>query len=151
MNKTCCFTGHRKINEKEILDNLNTQIDKLIANGVTTFLSGGALGFDQICAREILNRKEKGIKLNLIFVLPCMDQDKLWTEPQKQNYANLLEKADAFIYTSNTYSKNSMTIRNKRLVELSDTCLCALKNKRSGTAQTVNFAKEKGILVINLF
>ncbi len=60
-NKICCFTGYRKFNYKDtekILPKLKEEVHKLIENGVTTFISGGAVGFDQICASFILTAKE---------------------------------------------------------------------------------------------
>lgn len=52
MNKiTCCFTEHRSLPKnsiEEMLLRLNAKIDFLIGCGVMNFISGGALGFDQI-------------------------------------------------------------------------------------------------------
>ena len=45
-NKTCCFTGHRKLPAKKmqsIIFKLNSEVERLIQEGVTTFISGGAL------------------------------------------------------------------------------------------------------------
>ena len=59
---SCCFTGHRKLPANRmqgIRENLNYQIEKLITEGVTHFISGGALGFDQIAASEIIGKKQK--------------------------------------------------------------------------------------------
>ena len=47
--KTACFIGHRKLHAKKIesiIYNLNREVERLIQEGVTTFLCGGALGFD---------------------------------------------------------------------------------------------------------
>ena len=49
--RTCCFTGHRGLPQdrvERIVMNLNKEVDHLIAQGVTDFISGGALGFDHI-------------------------------------------------------------------------------------------------------
>lgn len=62
--------------------------------------------------------------------------------------------ADTKEFTSEHLGKNTMKIRNARLVELaSDYCICYWnpKNFRSGTGQTVRMAQKKGIEVINLF
>ena len=51
--KTCCFAGHRKLPIRQIeriVLNLDREVDNLIAQGVTDFISGGALGFDHIAA-----------------------------------------------------------------------------------------------------
>ena len=53
---------------------------------------------------------------------------------------------------SEEYTKSCMRLRNQRLVELADCCICYCSDPagRSGTAQTVRMAKQKGIPVINL-
>lgn len=96
--KCCCFTGHRKLPTSKIqtiLIKLDREIDALIANGVTDFISGGALGFDQIAASLIVAKKEMGRDIRLIFALPCKNQDVLWNEKQRELYQNLLHEADS--------------------------------------------------------
>lgn len=152
-NKVCSFSGHRKlskINIEKIIRELNNEIEKQIEDGVRTFISGGALGFDQICASLIINKKTLDNNLKLIFVLPCKNQDKLWNEEQKKHYKNLLNEANEIIYIQETYTNDCIKLRNKKLVEMSDVCICALENNFSGTYQTVKMANEKGIEVINI-
>lgn len=48
-SKTCCFTGHRRLPEKEqsiIECKLKDSIESLIQNGYLYFGVGGAIGFD---------------------------------------------------------------------------------------------------------
>ncbi len=152
-NKVCTFTGHRKlskINIESLIKKLNYEIEKQIENGVTTYISGGALGYDQICASLIISKKELNNNIKLIFVLPCKNQDKLWNDKQKELYKNLLLEADEVIYITDNYTDSCMKLRNKKLIEMSDVCICALENKYSGTYQTVKMANEKGIEVINV-
>lgn len=47
--KTCCFTGHRIVPEKDvdrILDRVNTLVRALVKKGVRYFSVGGAIGVD---------------------------------------------------------------------------------------------------------
>ena len=62
---TCCFTGHRLLPKDrldEITLRLSRQVDEMIAQGVCRFISGGALGFDQLAAlvRAFVCDKEIG-------------------------------------------------------------------------------------------
>ena len=53
----CCFTGHRRIPDQEGLwlrRRLREEILSLAEEGVVTFLTGGALGFDTMAAQEVL-------------------------------------------------------------------------------------------------
>lgn len=55
-NITCCFTGHRRLPSdriEQITKRLSDEIDNLYRQGVTEYISGGALGFDQIAASLI--------------------------------------------------------------------------------------------------
>lgn len=58
--KSCCFIGHRKINESEFLKKkLFVVIESLIKNGVTAFLFGSRSEFDSLCHDVVTELKEK--------------------------------------------------------------------------------------------
>lgn len=150
---TCCFTGHRKLPQdkiEKIVLNLAREVDNLIAQGVTDFISGGALGFDQIAASLIIAKKEMGHKIRLIFALPCKNHDKLWTDAQKRLYHGILGEANEIIYVSEEYTNCCMKKRNRYIVDRSAYCVCALLHSMSGTDQTVRYARQKGLRVINV-
>ena len=127
--KTCCFTGHRRLPKEKIehiLICLNQEVNKLIGQGVTDFISGGALGFDQIAASLIVAKKEMGHNVRLIFALPCRNQDELWDADQKRLYHSLLDEADEIIYVSKEYTDSCMKRRNRYMVDRSGLLhLCA--------------------------
>ena len=152
-NTCCCFTGHRKLPPNKIEDivtRLSAEIDRLIGLGVTEFMAGGALGFDHIASAMIIAKREMGQNVRLILALPCRDQDKHWTAEQKQMYQNLLSEADEIRYISEEYSMGCMKKRNRYMVSNSAYCICALLSNRSGTGQTVRYARQKGVAVINV-
>jgi len=152
-NNTCCFTGHRKLPSKKlnyIIKRLDAEIDNLMHQGVTNFISGGALGFDQIAASLIIAKKEMGANIRLIFALPCRDQDKNWTPNQKRLYHSLLLEADEVRYISEEYTVDCMKERNRYMVDNSAYCICMLLQNASGTAQTVRYAIEQGVQIINV-
>ena len=150
---TGCFTGHRKLPAnkiEKILMNLDREIDNFIAQGVTDFISGGAVGFDVIATSLIVAKKEMGRNIRLIFALPCKNQDANWDEKQKALYRDLLNEADEVIYVSEEYSPFCMKRRNQYMVEHSAYCICALLHEKSGTGQTVRLARKKGLKIINV-
>ena len=150
---TCCFTGHRKLPQKKIqhiIKRLSDEIDRLISQGVTDYISGGAVGFDLIAASMIIAKKEMGAKIRLVFALPCRNQDEYWWEKGKDLYRSLLSEADEVRYISEEYNSNCMKTRNHYMVDNSDYCICALISRVSGTAQTVRYAKQKGLQIINI-
>ncbi|MEG1473206.1 MAG: SLOG family protein [Christensenella sp.] len=152
-SKTCCFTGHRKLPQdkiEQILIRLNQEVDNLISQGVTDFISGGAIGFDQIAASLIVAKKEMGNDIRLIFALPCRNQDMLWSTEQKRLYRGLLDEADEIIYVSEEYTNDCMKKRNQYMVEMSAYCICAQIYETGGTAQTVRYARSKGLKISNV-
>lgn len=135
---------------EKLVKQLNQEIDKLIQKGITNFISGGAIGFDQIAASLVISKKQQGADIRLIFALPCRNQDKNWNERQKQLYHSLLTEADEVIYISEEYSIECMEKRNKYMVDNSTYCICALVKDMTGTGQTTRYAKQQGLDVINV-
>lgn len=153
-NFTCCFTGHRTLPTNktgEILLNLEREVKELLSKGITNFISGGAIGFDQIAASLVIAQRKTGnANIRLIFALPCKNQDKFWNVKQKSLYRELLLEADEIIYVSEVYDDSCMRKRNHFMVEHSSYCICALLQEKSGTGQTVRYAKKNGLQIINV-
>jgi uncharacterized phage-like protein YoqJ len=155
MNKksVCCFTGHRRFSTDEmeyIKKRLNDELDRLIELGVTNFISGGAFGFDQIAAIMVIAKRKRNADIRLILALPCRNHDKSWTSEERRIYGNLLSKADEVCYISEEYSEDCMKKRNFHMIDSSAYCICALLRNGSGTGQTVRYARQKGVDVINV-
>ena len=56
----CAFSGHRIIKiTNELSQILRNRIIRLIDEGTTVFINGGALGFDMFCAFEVLRLKKE--------------------------------------------------------------------------------------------
>lgn len=149
----CCFTGHRRLPQEKIesiVKRLDIAINGLIDKGVSDFISGGAIGFDLIAASLIVAKKEMGHNVRLIFALPCKNQDEKWSEGQKKLYHDLLGEADEIIYVSEQYSDGCMKKRNRYMVDRSAYCICARLHPLSGTEQTVKYARQKGLMIINV-
>lgn len=124
----------------------------LIAQGVTHFISGGALGFDLLAATVIIEKKKIGLPLTLIFALPCQNHDCAWPSGEQRRFKKLMESVDEVVYVSDApYSDGCMKKRNQYMVDRSGFCICAFLYERSGTAQTVRYATQANRKVINIF
>ncbi len=64
-------------------------------------------------------------------------------------YYYLKEHADKFVYTSKTYFKGCMQVRNRHLVNNSS--VCYLTKKIGGTFSTVKYAYSKGLDIYNIY
>ena len=154
VEKTCCFTGHRRISpsvEKELKQALRREVVRLIEEGgVTRFLSGGALGFDTLASETVLELVDAYPGIRLVVVRPCADQTRGWNLKDVERYALILRRASEVVTIAHTYYPGCMQERNRYLVDHADLCLCFLEDETGGTAYTVRYAERAGIPVINL-
>ena len=70
IENTCCFFGHRTINEtEELKSKLNEIIEKLIVDEkVDTFLFGSKSRFNSLCLELVTELKEKYPHIKRIYV-----------------------------------------------------------------------------------
>ena len=152
--KTATFTGHRTIQNVDLprlTERLEKTIADLISQGVVRFLSGGATGFDTMAATAVLAARNQHQAVKLCMVLPCSNQDERWKTADRLTYRHLLEIADEVFYVSEKpYFDGCMEQRNRYLIQNSSVCVAYMRRGRSGTSQTVRFAREHGLTVINL-
>lgn len=152
-HKICCFTGHRDIPPEQfqrIAGRLEETVRELTGQGVDGFWAGGALGFDTLAARTVLRLREEYPHIKLFLALPCLSQTRGWKCGQVQTYEAIKESADEVVYVSREYTRGCMHQRNRYLVDHSGVCVCYLTKDTGGTAYTVEYARKKGLSVINL-
>ena len=149
--KTACFTGHRNLGLDLNRGRLVRCIEKAISKGCDTFVCGGALGFDTLAARTVLELKNIHPHIQLHMYLPCANQSERWSIAQKREYNRILSAADLVDRVTRPYYDGCMRERNYKMVDASDLCICYINNiERSGTAQTVRYAKRRGLIIVNV-
>lgn len=151
--RTCCFTGHRKIpplQSLQIAERLKTELIKLIDQGYLYFGAGGALGFDTIAAKTVLTLQQSCPQIKLILVLPCKTQTRGWEKEDIAIYEDIKKRCNKVVYTSEDYTRGCMLKRNRHLVDNSSACVCYLTESKGGTAYTVEYARRSGIKIVNL-
>lgn len=151
--RTCCFTGHRKIpsmQTERIAGRLKDEIIKLIDQGYIYFGAGGALGFDTMAAQAVIELRTNYPQIKLILVLPCKTQTRGWEQHDIEIYEYIKKQCDKFVYTSEEYTNSCMFKRNRHLVDNSSACICYLTNSIGGTAYTVDYARKAELQTINL-
>jgi len=160
---TCCFTGHRpqnfnfKFDEEnnnylQIKDLLQKIIIKLLEDYyVTHFISGMALGIDQLAAEIILELKKYYSQITLECAIPCETQAIKWTEAQRNRYFSIIEHCDKETLLQYKYTNDCMQNRNEYMVKSSNYLVAVWDGKLSGTSKTVSYAKssKKSIIIIN--
>ncbi len=153
MEKICCFTGHRNISDNDraaVTAALRVLLPDLISEGVTLFRTGGALGFDTLAAEEILRIKRNFPEVKLHIFVPCLDQNKYYSDEQKAVYLKHINAADKIMCISKKYYNGCMLDRNREMVNGADLCIAYLRRQSGGTAYTVNYAEKNGVKVIRV-
>lgn len=159
--KTCAFTGYRPSKMPwgydetdarcvEFRFRLREALEYLIGKGDTDFMSGGALGFDQMAARIVLSLREKYPWIRLIMVIPFDGQADKWSQEQREHWLGIIEASDKVIHISHAYDKGVFFRRNHYLVENANLLLAAYDGQPGGTAGTVAYAKRHGVRVVRI-
>ena len=152
--QTCAFSGHRDLQPSEIpalQAKLTKEIRKLIANGVTRYIAGGAVGFDMMAAICVLNLKSQEFPhLHLTLALPCPHHYKTWGQADKQLLLHLLERSDEVVFVSTEYAPGCMQKRNRYMVDRAEYLICYRMRNSGGTAYTENYARKNGLRIHNL-
>lgn len=150
----CFFTGHRIISndDKEFLfERIKNLVSELEEKGIYEFYAGGALGFDYIASKAVIEVKKKKPHICLRLLLPCYGSEKKWHHNQKYEFQMLKVHSDSIEYVSEEkYYDGCMQKRNITMAEQCGTCIAFCKNERSGTKKTMDYAESVGCLVINL-
>jgi uncharacterized phage-like protein YoqJ len=161
---TCGFTGHRpdklgncyslkhpesiKISEK-----LTSILEQLIVEeNISRFISGGAIGFDQIAFWTVHKLKKLHPKIINIVAVPFKNQACKWTDKETLLwYDKMLKVSDEVIYVDEIagygmdgikigeYHVAKMQKRNEYMVDESRIMIACWDGTRGGTGNCVNY------------
>ncbi len=149
---TCCFFGHREINEtEELKSKLNNIIKNLITQeNIDTFLFGSKSRFNSLCHELVSKIKQKYPHIRRIYVraeYPYISEDY-------KNY--LLESYEDTYYPERIINsgKASYVERNRQMIDNSNFCIVyydqpkAPTTRKSGTKIALDYAikQEKHII-----
>ncbi len=154
-DKVCTISGLRphklpmELNLALLLNKLEYEIRKSIFLGFTTFQTGMAMGVDIWAAEIILKLKEKFPDIRLICYLPCETQADRWLVDWREEYINILTKADEVICLQMNYTTGCMQRRNQKMIDSSSRLIAVHDLSSSGgTAQTIYYARKQGLDVV---
>ena len=167
--KTLCFTGHRlrKLggHEPNSIENfvkrsLKDVIERAIKRRVETFISGGALGIDQLAAEIVLDIRAREIKesyhresnIKLVIAQPFPSQSDKWPQDARRRYDKILQKAGRIVAVNDDpYAAWKLQKRNEWMVDNSDAVIAVWDGTAGTTANTVDYARSsrRSVLVID--
>ena len=153
-DKTCCFFGHRNINETEQLKaKLIDIIEELITEEkVDTFLFGSKSRFDSLCLETVTKIKEKYPHIKRVYVRA----ENQYISEQYRNY--LLESYEDTYYPEKIINSGRAAYveRNYEMINNSQFCIVyydeqnAPTTRKSGTKIALDYAIKKGKNIISV-
>ena len=152
--RSVCFTGHRELpprksaDYRQLIQRTEAAVRRAVEGGARRFYSGGAEGFDLVCGKLVLLQQQRHRDIQLILLLPYTGFSDRFDPQDRAEFRRQKRAAEEVVYLSPHYFPGCMALRNRQLVEEADLCIAYLTHAPSGTAQTVGFAREKGIEVI---
>ena len=154
VSHTCCFFGHRTINETDgLTSKLYAIVEKLIvAEKVDTFLFGSKSRFNDLCYACVTKIKEKHPHIKRIYVRAEFP----YINDHYQSY--LLERYEDTYYPDQIIGAGRALYieRNYEMINKSDFCIVycdemtAPMNRKSGTKIAFDYARKQGKHIINL-
>ena len=152
---TCCFFGHRTINEtEELKSKLIDIIERLIVDeNIDTFLFGSKSRFNSLCQETVTEIKEKYPHIKRIYVRA----EYPYISECYKNY--LLESYDDTYYPEKILNSGRAAYveRNYAIIDNSHFCIVyydrqnAPTTRKSGTKIALDYAikKQKNIIVLS--
>ena len=165
-NKTCCFIGHRKINDTpELRERLQSILLDLVENGTVNFIFGDHSAFDDLCYDLVTELKEKYPEIKRI------NFRRDYEDTNDYTMQFLIEGYEESICPKGVGNagRASYVERNRAMIRESDVCIfyydenylpSRRRNSRrdlfdyqpkSGTAIAFAYAESKKKKIINCF
>ena len=142
----CCGFGHR-VMLTDVEKPLRETLERLAAQGITAFYTGGMGEFDELFARTVRSIKRSDRRLRLVLVLPYLTRrvatERAWYETQ---YGEILIPAEL----DGVHPKAAIALRNRWMVDRSGIVIAALRRDYGGAAEAVRYAESTSKEVLRL-
>ena len=162
IENVCCFTGHRpkyftfRTNEDDpgcvgVKAFIRDRCEYLITEkGVTHFLSGGAVGVDTWAMEVVASLKEKHHHITLECALPYAGMPDRFAPEDRERYARISRYLDIITELNPERTPDCMQQRNEYMVDRALYVVAVWTGQKSGTGNTVQYAKKLGRTVFHL-
>lgn len=138
--KACCVTGHRDIPADKVeyvKTKLKEEIERAIADGFTTFISGMAEGVDLLYAELVIKQKTQHPELFLEAAIPY--RNRLNTSDTL--FRKCLAGCNGIHVQQEEYNRDCFMNRNRYMVALSSRVIAVYDGRDSGgTLFTMRYA-----------
>ena len=174
MHTTVAFTGHRPNKLRGGYDWMHPEnlklgrvlrgilIELIEQRSVDTFITGGALGIDQMSFMIVNKLKQRYPYLRNILAVPFENQAGNWISSSVQTYENIKMLADEVVYVdelaeyqlkdepTKIYLPPKMQKRNEYMVDNADIVIAVWDGTGGGTKNCVDYARKKNKELIQI-
>lgn len=149
MRKTA-FIGHSRIFAGNLPERLMSAITAEIQNGCLSFTMGTHGEFDKLALYVCRKLRETFSDLQIEVVITSLNAIKKGNEEYAAPYADV---KTVMFDIEETHFKRQITLSNRNMIDSCDTLICYVDTKRyqSGAKTALNYAKRKGLRIINLY
>ena len=98
----------------------------------------------------MLDRKKTNNDLHLICALPHPNFESRRSMTEKMRFNKIIKNADIVKEINNHYFTGCYQVRNEWMVDRSNLVIAVFNGQKSGTKNTVDYAKRKGLKTINI-
>ena len=172
--KTMCFTGRRpkdllgynRDDYLPMMEAIKECLREHIKNGYTTFISGGAQGFDQLAFWAVNALKREGHEIKNIVYVPFNGQERIWAKEglfSQAQYKQMLSKADEIVIVTEGEVNDKASIvkalyeRNHKMVADADAVFGLFpdmswqeKSVKGGTAECLRYSMKQNKPIFQL-
>ena len=151
MKKRICFIGHRWLPEITVKPILEKEIRKQLDNGNRQFAMGTHGDFDKLALSVCRQLRHEYPDMIIEVVLTSLHPINLRYEDKTYS---LYDDVKTVIYNiEETHFKQRINESNKQMINYSDILICYVNTNytNSGAKTAYNYAKRKGLEIINLY
>lgn len=146
--KRCCFSGHSKLYNNNLINEIKLEAENLIKNGITEFWVGNYGDFDKISTLAINILKKDYPYIKLLLIIPYITKE---IELNKNYYYKNYDEILIANISYNTPAKFKIIKTNKYMVDNCDYMICYIKKSFGGAYQTYSYALKHCTFIKNLY
>ncbi|OIJ20073.1 hypothetical protein BKP45_10380 [Anaerobacillus alkalidiazotrophicus] len=125
---------------------LEKRLVSFIEDGLEWVIISGQLGVELWCGEVVINLKKQYPNIKLAVLTPYYNQEENWNDARKEQYQNVLQRADYVdsITKRNYENPSQLKLKNQFIVEKSDALLVIFDDDKPGSpSYYITYAKAR--------
>lgn len=156
MSKKVCFIGHRRIGHGPIKERLENAIKYELENNCKLFTMGTHGEFDQLALSVCRNFRNQYKDIEIEVNITSFQKIKKIIEIDefgREVYEPYCDVKTVMYQIEEEYFKRQIIVSNRQMIDTCDTLICYVDKKKSpsGSKIALNYAKRKGLKIVNLY